>query len=145
MGGWANCSPVVVGSVERRGVIRTAGSTLVAAASPGTPLGGDCNTRRILHEIREKDKQEQEELLREVKKHKVTKRCLAKEVDEQVRGKLGLAEKPASKKRKKENDKMEDGPDQDKQEKIKKPKTTANKKEKPLMKGQMKLTSFFKV
>merc|ERR1711913_276482 len=77
----------------------------VAAASPGTPLGGDCNTRRILHEIREKDKQEQEELLREVKKHKVTKRCLAKEVDEQVRDKLGLAEKPASKKRKKENEK----------------------------------------
>ena len=58
--GWANCSPVVVGSVERKGgAVRTTGSTLVASASPGTPLGGDSNTRRILQEIREKEKQEQ--------------------------------------------------------------------------------------
>lgn len=124
-------SPALLGSGNRGGVI-TGGSTLMARAGE-SPGGSPCtsveNTRRILHEVKEKEELEYKEQMENVKEGiKKTKRCLAKEVDSLVRDKMGL-------KRKKD-----DVEDKAKENKSKQP---AKKKKFSTPKGQKKMTSFF--
>ena len=101
-----------------------------AGESPGgSPCTSVENTRRILHEVKEKEELEYKEQMENVKEGiKKTKRCLAKEVDSLVRDKMGL-------KRKKD-----DVEDKAKENKSKQP---AKKKKFSTPKGQKKMTSFF--
>lgn len=117
-----------------------AGCTLVAAASSSaSPLTSKFsnvkeNALRILQELKEdqeKEAKEAENLLatkvKDKTKPKPAKRCLAQEVDEAVREKLGLPSK------KKKSEPSENA----------KPKLKATKKC-PTPKGQKKMTAFFK-
>lgn len=131
---WAmDSSPLLVRSAERKVKVRTEGRTLMASASPATPQEVVQDTRQILAEINEREIKDQEEE-NAVKKPKVTKRCLSKEVDAELRNKMGMVEKP-TKKRKLDVENKE------------KPGKAAKKKDskvKPLAKGQTTLASFFK-